>query len=390
MSTEKINVDSIVGLPPIAYSECDDGLPDFVKDRILSSFAVVSLYPGWPMPGMTGEQMGHTLFTLDPDEGRSRWSQIITKSGGTDTSLPLNLAFLNEGPISESWTNDYGDSEFENWLQNFSVGGKLGELRGITGEKSLPEAFKKSLKGFEEKGGLTGLASWGLSSIGGGTMSVAEGVSRAVAGDGLVRIVSGSKLDYPMLWKGTSYSANYTITVRLYNPLPLDEKAYQKFIINPLIKILAFVVPITDSDFTFNFPVLVRAECSGLFNIPAGFVSSVDVVKGGDINDVSLSQQPGIVDVRINITNLYSTMVASSDYTQHKDRPTLKNYIENMKDKAKYKYWYNGRISGGGSSNKNTNTTNSVPPSGPNYVVSSDEPTPTVSPTLTDIVNSMS
>jgi archaellum component FlaC len=123
-------------------------------------------------------------------------------------------------------------------------------------------------------------------------------------------------------------------------------------ILTPIAMILALALPLSDSKYTFSFPLLVKAVCPGLFNIEAGFISDVQVIKGGENQDITFQQQPGSVDVRFTLSSLYETMTATTQQGHEDDtnieRPTLKRYIDNLKDSMSYDYPFGEGPSGGG------------------------------------------
>ncbi len=150
---------------------------------------------------------------------------------------------------------------------------------------------------------------------------------------GMGNLLSGSKVDFPSIWKGAGYTSSKSITVRLYNPVPTSHDAYIKYIVWPILQILAFVVPQSDADdgssVTYHSPVLCTACCPGLWEIKAGYVSSVEVVKGGEANDLNFEHHPGMVDIRIGFGELYNVLTTHST---KKDRPTLQKYMQTLVD----------------------------------------------------------
>ena len=158
-------------------------------------------------------------------------------------------------------------------------------------------------------------------------------------------LISGSKVDFRLIWNGSTFSPSYSFTVRLYNPYPQSYDAYKQTIIYPLARLLALMVPLSDSPHTYTFPLLCRVNCPGLFRIYAGYISSLDLIKGGENNDIAFNQLPGTVDIRITINELFSTMVAQKEedgFVDNADnqRPTLKKYILTMLGEAECEPFY--------------------------------------------------
>ncbi|MCK5021113.1 MAG: hypothetical protein KAS32_29150, partial [Candidatus Peribacteraceae bacterium] len=150
---------------------------------------------------------------------------------------------------------------------------------------------------------------------------------------GLGNVMLGDKADFPMIWKNSSYSPSYSMTIRLHNPYPNSDIAHIKFIITPLAKLMALTLPRSSSESTFTFPFSCSVICPGLFRLKAGFISSLEVIKGGDGQDIAFSQRPATLDIRISFTDLYNSMIIGS--AGDNQRPTFADYIEDMKKTSK-------------------------------------------------------
>jgi len=119
---------------------------------------------------------------------------------------------------------------------------------------------------------------------------------------------------------------------------------------------------------------MVKASCTGLFNINAGYIASLDVIKGGEFNSLRWDQKPRMVDIKITISDLYNTMVAiDNKKAQNKyiERPTLKNYLATLSENPEKRLEPividpAGRGNGGGVSPNPTGYSS-------NYVTLSDE-----------------
>lgn len=322
---------NIIGLPPSYIFEPDlsSGISD--GNLIRASLPVMTVYPAYPrLPD--GERAGIQLFSLDYEEGVGIYQQILNSAGIQMDPLEkyINIAFQNDASITESFSCEYGESKFES-IGNIAAE-SMAELRYMTGSKGGGEALKEMGRKLGE-GGLGGKITGALTGVvGAGVGQLEKGLEWLGGGSGLSKMITGSKIDFPMMWKGSGYSPSYSVTVRLYNPNPKDDEWHNKFIVEPLAKIIAFTIPVSDSPSTFSFPVLCSVMCPGLFQVKAGFVSSVEVIKGGDSNNIAYIQRPGMVDVRITFNDLYNTMIAHGlSEIKDKFRPTFSEYVEQLK-----------------------------------------------------------
>jgi hypothetical protein len=152
---------------------------------------------------------------------------------------------------------------------------------------------------------------------------------------GMNKLLAGSRIDFPMIWKSHSYSQTFTCTVRLYNPDPGNDKATRDYILAPLAGLMTLAMPrVTTEDagfITYDYPFFHKIDCPGLFHIPSGAIQSMTVVKGGDQGLVGFNQRVAIVDVRIDFVNLFSSMINSTDGSD--SRPTVKSYLNNLSGK---------------------------------------------------------
>lgn len=344
----------IIGLPPIAYMEGEGGELDRMKKLIVASMPVVELQPCMGQFGESGEGLGMNLFHLDPDRGEDTYRKIIETAGFNirDLQVPIKIAFLNEGQLGESWNSAYGDTTFESSI-NQAGSTMLGQLRQMTGATDLTDLFNRFSGRMGQHGDQAGgMLAMGMADLLGGA-GIVTGAGFAALGSlvgadasqAAQKILAGSKVDFPHIWQGSTFEPMYTLTVRLYNPYPRDKEAYENFILVPMAKILGFCVPITDSRYVYDFPIMCKARCPGLFKLSAAVVNSVNVIKGGANSEITFQQHPSVVDMQITLQSLYSTMVASTDEESEEEtddeRPTLKRYFDNLRDWYDYRNYLN-------------------------------------------------
>jgi len=345
-----------VGLPPSVRHEIEDALndregppPGLLSILTMGTMPIMALYPAYPTVGNAITEEGLQLYDISLADGLVKYKDILKSAGITNTIAGpcLYIAFLNDSSISESFGVEFGESKFEG-ISNFASN-TLSELKFITGAETGFGGMEKIAKEMTKEGGLLGMAAGSLLGAAGKLGGALSNLAGKIGKTEYANILSGSKVDFPMIWTGANYSPSYSFTVRLYNPNPKNEKSYNEFIVEPLAKILAFTIPIADSGSTFSYPVLCKVVCPGMFQIDGGYISSVDIIKGGETNDFSFSQQPGTVDVKITINELYNTMVAQvAGAAGDKNRPTFLKYINNIKKKVGIEEltWVNA-ISGG-------------------------------------------
>ena len=353
VSTSKTDVNTIYGLPPAAYQGCD------YTDIILNSMPVVELTPGYPQYAGAGST-GLKLYKFGHAEGKKQFSRILDGLEMSTPELPLPFAFQYEAPITESFSNEYGESMFED-VGNFKIP-FIREAKYITGTSSTSDMLSslknvfgddKKMKELTSEGGaLSGNLGGIISSLGNAMISGSSKVAKGATGfitanfgsyaGQILKLLEGSNIDFPKMWNNSTYTPSYTANIKLINPYPRDEESYDRFILQPLAYLLAFANPISDSESTFTFPLLCRVNCPGLFQIDSGYIQSVDVIKGGEAGDITFNQRPGTVEVRLTFAEMYNTMISADIKYQadmDADRPTLRKYIKNLKGSTEPPEW---------------------------------------------------
>ncbi|MCK5015881.1 MAG: hypothetical protein KAS32_02320 [Candidatus Peribacteraceae bacterium] len=329
--------EDIIGLPPSAYfesqdeaSSSDDVISTLAPNMIMSSMLMMAIHPKVPDLSKKDDKTGLQLYSLEA--GGGAYAEELKTVGVThDENSPLYVAFLNDTSITESFSNDFGESKFE--AINTMASDTLGELKYITGTGTgRVKDITDSAQSFMRDSGALGKLFGGMAGIAGTAGQELQDFMNTRAA-GLGNVMLGDKADFPMIWKNSSYSPSYSMTIRLHNPYPTNNQAHLKFIIEPLAKLMVLSLPRSSSASTFTFPFACSVVCPGLFRLKSGFISSLEVIKGGDGQDIAFTQRPATMDIRITFTDLYNSMIIGDSSDDR--RPTLGDYIEDLKTDTK-------------------------------------------------------
>jgi len=323
---KQIGLLDVFGYPP-------DNIHPRTTLEMKKSLPVVKFFPSLP-----SFQKGSSLFTLAP--AWIEYSQLLkdngyTINGGKDNGI--QLAFLADNFPTDTFTNEYG----ENFLQKFTDIASEGaaSISQMFGAEKATDVIKNAstnLKASENVGAKAVGQTLGFAhDMGSSVAQQLSKISTGLAGGGdLVNtLMAGGRLDFPMVWKTSSYQPSYSMTVRLYNPYPQSDKATQKYIIGPIVAIMLLGVPRARNASSYTWPFFHRIECPGLFDLNPGFISNITVVKGGDQQQISFQQRLGIVDIRIDVGSLYSSMIAGKSINS--ERPTVSKYAKTMAGERK-------------------------------------------------------
>ncbi len=315
---KKGNVPDLIGAPPRSLE----------SDNIyINSLPIAYITPCLPK-----FSEGISSFRLIP-----KWdvyNKILESLGYTISSKPLKVVFVADSFPSETFSNEYGQT----FLSRITdvVSDTARDITQMTGHRLASESVRSILHGIEETGSL----GKGISSVGLKAMDEISEFSENISknenlswGKGFVKLsdklLAGQKIDFPSVWKNSSYGVNYSLQVRLYNPSPGNQEMTEKFIIAPLAALLTLACPIIQGDGeTYSYPFFIKVRTNGLFSLEAGAISSITVTKGGDQGLIAWNKRVGMIDVRIELQQLFSTMVIGKSGA---DRPVLGEYLETLK-----------------------------------------------------------
>lgn len=316
-----LTLPEVLGLPPW-------DLDSHTNKMILNSMPTAEIVPCTP-----SISEGYDLYTLveQPSQYRAQLRQYGYDIASGDG---VKVAFLADSFPTDTFQNEYG----ENFLQKFTNVASEGAatIAQMMGADNATGALQTMINRLKNKGGLIGTAG-GFAQQGKDFLGDVIG-ALAPAGSSRDRFLSaanelaaGGRLDFPQIWKASSFSPSYTMTVRLYNPAPQNDLATHKYIIGPIAALMLLGIPQTKSGGTYRWPYLHKVKAPGIYNLDPAFISNVTVIKGGDQQQISYSQRMGVVDVRIDFGSLYNTMVAGKSVTA--GRPTLAKYLKAMTPK---------------------------------------------------------
>ena len=353
------SIDFTPGMPPLNH------LPE-TNQAIENSMPVVYIYPG-----ELNFEKGIALVKRE-----NKWSKYTTllKDNGFTLNQPgalgdcIKLAYIADNFPTDSFTNNYG----ENFLQGMTdvagdLGGGLSQTFGIRTAADakakmgkLADSMKGKAWGFGDmmaKGLETGID---LTSAGGDIIDDMVGGGAGIAAS----MVMGSRMDFPMLWKNSSFEPSYSMTIRLYNPNPGNKDTTNKYIIGPIAAIMLLGIPQASekTEILYSWPFLHRIYSPGIFDLEPAYISNITIVKGGDQQQIAFTQKLSMVDVRIDFGSLYSSMIASNKTTDN-TRPTLGKYLDAMRGgKTAIRHSTVGRTDSEKAQNAQNKTVSSVQP----------------------------
>ncbi len=344
---DTVMIDSPIGLPPMGpYTDRAAVLGSPTYDPRVLGLPVAEITPC--VPNFT---QGANMFRAEPLWDRGAKSQESEGENATPPYLELlrdhgfwtlgnnlKLAYIADSFPTDTFNNEYGESILERFTGTASQ--TIADVSQIMGARDLRgglAALEKITRSYKDST-LMDIISGGLGAAGNVLDKMKSGV-QGLPGGGMLtqlggyasKILSGARLDFPDLWKESTFKPSYTMTVRLYNPNPGSVEDTNKYIMGPLTAILLLACPISRDGVTYNWPYIHKIRCRGIYNLQTAFISAVTVIKGGDQHQIGYNQRLGMVDIRIDFGSLFGSMISiSGDKAESNDRPTVRNYISEL------------------------------------------------------------
>jgi hypothetical protein len=318
------------GMPPSSH----------VSDEMMvNSMPVMEITPGKP-----NFDRGLNLFSIEPDT--DAYLKIL-KAHGYTTNVPIRVAFLADNFPTDTFTNDYGETFLQKFTDVASQG--MSQLAQMTGSETGTEGIGKIGKFTADIGEDFGdsIAGKILKSGGGGLQNMAQKLQKfannmeskkgitGVLGGGanlVNKMLAGHRVDFPQVWRNSGFSPSYTATVRLYNPNPGSKLSTEKYIVGPLAALLTLALPRSESGNTYNWPFFHKIRATGIYNLDPAVITNMTVIKGGDQQQIAYNQKLGIVDVRLDFSSLYNSILVEEGGQTMTNRPTMRSYLNALKE----------------------------------------------------------
>jgi hypothetical protein len=128
---------------------------------------------------------------------------------------------------------------------------------------------------------------------------------------GMTTVVSGANMLLPEIWRGHTFSRNYTVDINLVSPYGTPEAFYLNIGV-PLCFLLPLVAPRQFGANGFYSPFLVQAFSNGMFNCSLGIVDSMSISRFGTGDSISRKGLPLEVKVSLTFKDMYDAMGVST------------------------------------------------------------------------------
>lgn len=322
----------IFGLPPSTHIS---------DEMIINSMPILEIVPCKPH-----FESGLTLFRVDPD--KEAFLKVL-KNHGFTTDIPIKVAFLADNFPTDSFTNDYGETFLQKFTDVASQG--MSQLAQITGATTGLQGGENIAKAIIETGeSMEGMIGTGIKAVGETGAGAFRGLkslqtqlansesqlARSVGGgaDIINKLIGGHRVDFPQVWRNSAFSPSYTATIRLYNPNPGSKESTKRHIIGPIAVFLCLTVPRSEDGKTYNWPFFHKIKAPGIYDLDPAVITNVSVIKGGDQQQIAYTKQLSIVDIRIDFSSLYTSLIAEEGKDTFTNRPTVRSYLDALDNRG--------------------------------------------------------
>ena len=227
----------------------------------------------------------HTVKTM----GEGFWKAVGTTILDANQFIAFRLEKGSDN-ASETFSNSLQESQLQQRL-NEAVSSQRSIDRGLAAQSGGALAWvteqANRFKAFKDN--VAALFS-------GSSAGIGQFVAYTAAGNGYY--------DLPQQWAGSNYSRSVSINIRLRAKTGGDPVSIFTSIMVPLSCLMAAAMPRAGGNASYVSPFILRAWCRGMFNIPAGIVQSMTISRGDSEYGWSITKQPTVVNVSMQIADL--------------------------------------------------------------------------------------
>ena len=234
--------------------------------------------------------IGYGEKTVSTQTAMNVWENILKSSASAgsnkleklDTNATgLEILCTNDSTFSEVFSNNYKPS----WLDSKSSEA----MNQVIGKFETLKNINPAISSFDSDAGRAMLRGTGSSNV------------------DILGLLSGKALGYqttlPKEWMNSNYTSGLQLMIRLISPSG-HWKDINKYILNPILYILAAASPVTYNGISFGFPMMWKLQAEGMQTIECGAISTLTIQRGGTDTLFNQWSQPLNVDLRISFESV--------------------------------------------------------------------------------------
>jgi len=302
---------------PWGFNEWTD-VDNYYTDLIYSNISVVDFIPVIPKlnkkvakddkktkdEGILAKVLKE-LYIPDPDKGCSYYNGLLKRFGlaeSCDQFKGIRLYLTDNTQLAETVNNEYSENVFGRTAKALTEK----TIGSIT--RPVGEAVRTV------KGTLYAPPDQVLKMLTGGEQSTSSIMSNLKTIDSLL---SGLRVDFPVIWQNTSYARRTTLNVVLSTPYGAPEAVWV-WIVRPLIFLLLLGTPVNWNG-PIGYPLYISVRSHGLFYMQLAAIESITIDRGGQNTIFNVYKQPLKVILNITIRDLFSSLSVDPDVNMTKE-----------------------------------------------------------------------
>ena len=119
-------------------------------------------------------------------------------------------------------------------------------------------------------------------------------------------LLSGMRIDFPVVWRNTDYTRRVSFNVVLSSPYGHPEAVWV-WIVRPLLYVILLGTPVNWYG-PVGYPLYVTINSPGLLYMKLGAIESISIDRGGANTRFNIYKQPLKVVLNITVRDLYSSL----------------------------------------------------------------------------------
>jgi hypothetical protein len=309
------------GLPPYITDLALSDLSAWATSDIIRSLRILEITPGkLEMAASSNQSMKQPYlfnFIEQKEEFISDVTKMLANISGNPASHQVPIQFVVDvEDISETLSNDIRANEF---MSLFSFAGNaLRSYEQLAPQKLFPPSTGTGFIASAENE-LSKLANWTNNKIKGLLTSSSL----------LYNLIGGGRVDIPQLWEDSSFSQEYTFSIKLLAERSSD--SVWSNIIVPMAHLLTLASPkLLPSNVAYFQPYVIKFNIKNTLFVPAGMITSLAIRRGengdlftvyGDLLGLTLS---------VTLKSLYNVLVSTNHDFAASGNITTQSYLKTL------------------------------------------------------------
>lgn len=284
-----------------------------ITNHIRSNLSTIDLIPTNYQLTLSQVNSGSWGIKYDVPGGIKSFKKILKSYGGDIAgSSGIRLWLTDDSVVSDSFSNNFNKNIIESGVDSLS--GLTTGMRQLS--KAVGNSATDGARDAAKSGGAW--AAGALSKLITSDKELSSSIEGALetATSAMADVIfDGKHISLPKIWTSTTYAPTLTVTIKLVSPYG-SPTAIKKFIIEPLVALLALTSPKSNDGITYGLSQPLQVKGYGITNMNLACIQNVSMRRGGRETAFNIYKQPLILDVMVTIAPLadgFASIVDGND-----------------------------------------------------------------------------